>query len=229
MFIVKKKIVEKHPLAIRWFHWLNFPIMIVMVGSGLLIYWANDIYRIGFGDMTLVKFFPDNFYKTLDIPFHLADGMAFHFFFMWFFFINGLLYVLYLLFSGEWRTIFPNKRSFGDGLQVFLHDIGLQKKVPEYNVYNGAQKIIYTATIFMGLIMLLSGLAIYKPIQLSWLTKIFGGYEGARLTHFVVTLLFVLFFVVHIVQVIRAGWNNFRGMVAGFRVEKEPEIKEEEA
>ena len=53
-----KKIVEKHPLAIRWFHWVNFPVLTLMIWSGLLIYWANDVYRMGWGDTTLLQFFP---------------------------------------------------------------------------------------------------------------------------------------------------------------------------
>ena len=80
-----KKVVKKHPLAIRWFHWINFPLLGVMIWSGMLIYWANDIYRIGWGDKTIIKFFPTPFYKALNIPFRLAEGMRLHFVFMWLF------------------------------------------------------------------------------------------------------------------------------------------------
>lgn len=214
-----KRIIEKHPLAIRWLHWVNFPLLGVMLWSGILIYWANDIYRLGFGDTTLIQFFPQTFYEFLNVPYHLAKGMAFHFLFMWLFFINGLLYVIYLLFSGEWRTVAPNKRSFKEGWQVFLHDIRLRKTAPPVDVYNGAQKLIYTGVVLLGILMVLSGLAIYKPVQLHWLVALFGGYRAARLVHFIVAMSFVLFFLVHIIQVIRAGWDNFRGMVAGFSVE----------
>src|SRR5450432_987860 len=107
-----KLLVTKHPLAIRWFHCINFPVLTLMIWSGLLIYWANDVYRIGFGDKTLIKFFHDKFYDTLHVPFRLGEGMAWHFFFMWFFFLNGLLYVLYTIFSGEWKYLLPGKKSF---------------------------------------------------------------------------------------------------------------------
>lgn len=93
-----KKIVKKHPLAIRWFHWINFPVLAIMTWSGLLIYWANDVYKLGWNDKTVLKFFPDSFYKAFNIPFRLAEGMSLHFVFMWFFAINGLLYVLPYLF-----------------------------------------------------------------------------------------------------------------------------------
>src|ERR1044072_7795853 len=157
-----KKIIKKHPLAIRWFHWINFPVLGVMIWSGLLIYWANDVYKVGFGDKTLIKFFPKSFYEALHIPFRLSEGMAYHFVFMWLFFLNGLLYVLYTLFSGEWRYLFPNKHSFKESWQVILYDLRIRKTAPLQAKYNGAQKIAYTAIIVMGLGSILSGLAIYK-------------------------------------------------------------------
>ncbi len=216
-----KKVVKKHPLAIRWFHWINFPLLGIMVWSGLLIYWANDIYRIGWGDKTILKFFPKSFYKALNIPFRLAEGMRFHFVFMWLFAINGFIYVLYLIFSKEWKYIFPNKRSYKDAWIVVLHDLHLTKKSPEQKKYNAAQKIAYTLVIFMGLGSVLSGLSIYKPVQFGTLTNLLGGYEWARIEHFTLTILFTLFFVVHIIQVILAGWNNFQSMVTGLFVVKE--------
>ena len=213
-----KRIVKKHPLAIRWFHWINFPILAVMIWSGLLIYWANDVYRLGWGDKTVLKFFPDSFNKALNIPFRLAEGMNLHFLFMWIFAVNGLLYVLYLVFSKEWKLIVPGKKSFKEAWLVILHDLHIRKTAPPQKKYNAAQRIAYTGVIIMGLLMLLTGLAIYKPAQLNWLCAMLGGYEWARAEHFTTTILFTLFFVVHIIQVIIAGWNNFRGIVTGFEV-----------
>jgi thiosulfate reductase cytochrome b subunit len=216
-----KKIVKKHPLAVRWFHWLNFPILFVMIWSGLLIYWANDVYRLGWKDTTILKFFPNSFYEALHIPFQLAKGMAFHFFFMWLFAVNGFLYVTYTLISGAWRELFPNRHSFREAWQVLLHDLYLRKEKPPQRKFNGAQQIAYTAIIIMGFGSLLTGLAIYKPIQFSFVTKILGGYEAARAEHFILTIGYVLFFLVHIMQVIRAGWNNFRAIVAGWEVRED--------
>jgi thiosulfate reductase cytochrome b subunit len=215
-----KKIIQKHPLAIRWLHWINFPLLTIMVWSGLLIYWANDVYRIGWKDKTILKFFPDSFYNALHIPFRLAEGMSIHFIFMWFFALNGIIYFFYLLFSKEWKLIVPNKRSFKEAWLVVLHDLHIRKGVPDQIKYNAAQRIAYTGVIIMGFGMILTGLAIYKPIQLHWLTAMLGGYEWARAEHFIITMLFTLFFLVHIIQVILAGWNNFRGMVTGFEVVK---------
>jgi len=213
-----KRLVEKHPLAIRWFHWLNFPILTLMIWSGLLIYWANDVYRIGWGSTTLFKFFPDGFYKALGMPQKLAQGMNWHFALMWLFVLNGLLYVGYTLVSGEWRYLLPDRNSFREAILVTLHDLGLRKGAPPVVKYNGAQKIAYTAVVLMGVGSLLTGLAIYKPVQFAWLTRLLGGYEWAGAEHFALTIGYVLFFVVHIAQVTRAGWNNFRSMIAGFQI-----------
>ena len=218
-----KRAVKKHPLAIRWFHWINFPLLAVMTWSGLLIYWANDVYRIGWGNKTILKFFPQSFYQALHIPFRLAEGMDLHFVFMWLFAINGFIYVLYLLFSGQWKYIFPDKRSVKESAIVVLHDLHLTKKIPAQKKYNAAQRIAYTAVIFMGLGSVLTGLSIYKPVQFGTLTSSLGGYEWARIEHFTLVILFILFFLVHIIQVILAGWNNFQSMITGLFILKNDE------
>jgi thiosulfate reductase cytochrome b subunit len=107
---------------------------------------------------------------------------------------------------------------------VILHDLHIKKGLPPQKKYNAAQRIAYTGVLIMGFLMLLTGFAIYKPVQLYWLCAMLGGYEWARAEHFIITILFSLFFVIHVLQVIHAGWNNFRGMITGFEVKK---LKEE--
>lgn len=212
------RLERKHPRVIRWCHWLNVPLLALMIWSGLLIYWANDVYRIGFGSVTLFHFFPDAFYRAFGLEYRLGEGLALHFTVMWLFALNGLVYVLYTAFSGEWRQLLPNRRSFREALQVMLHDLHLSKVPPPPGKFNGAQRLAYTTVILMGAGSLVTGLAIYKPVQFSWLTCLLGGYEAARLEHFWLALGYVLFFVVHITQVTRAGWNNFRAMVTGYEL-----------
>ena len=224
-----KVIREKHPLAVRWFHWVNFPIIFVMIWSGLMIYWANGVYRLGWSDTTLLKFFPDSFYNAFHLQHRLAEGMSLHFVFMWLFIINGFFYVLYTAISGEWRYLLPSKNSFREAWQVVLHDLHIRKQPLPVKKFNGAQQLAYTSVIIMGIGSVLTGIAVYKPIQFSWLCAMLGGYSFARILHFALTIGYVLFFVIHIFQVIRAGWNNFRAMVAGFEVEEVKETKPEES
>ena len=216
-----KSIKEKHPLAIRWAHWINFPVLMIMIWSGMLIYWANDVYSFTIFGHTFFGFFPAWFNKLFNIPFRLAEGMAFHFLFMWFFAINGFLYVLYTAISGEWRQLLPNRHSFKEAWQVLLHDLHIKKMLPPQNKYNAAQRIAYTSIIVMGFGSLITGLAIYKPVQFYWITWLCGGYHWARIEHFILTIGYVLFFVIHIIQVIIAGWNNFRSVISGFEIVKE--------
>ena len=213
-----KRLENKHSLAVRWMHWLNFPLLAMMIWSGLLIYWANPVYGLRIGGYEVFKFFPEGFYDLLGIPFRLAEGMQLHFFFMWLFTINGLAYVIYVAASGEWRSLLPIPPSFKRAPLVALHDVHIVKKAPPQGKYNDAQRIAYTAVVLMGVGSVITGLAIYKPLQLAWLTGLLGGYEWARWLHFWLMVLFVLFFAVHVVQVALAGWRNFRSMVTGYEV-----------
>lgn len=202
----------------RWTHWVNFPIMGIMIWSGLLIYWANDEYGITLFGHQILHFFPDWFYAWLKVPKRLAEGMAFHFLFMWFFALNGVLYITYTFVSGQWRALMPGRNSLGEAWKVILNDLHIRHTALPPDKYNAAQRIVYSGVIIMGILSVFTGLAIYKPVQLSGLTWAFGGYHMARIWHFVLTLGYLLFFIVHIVQVTIAGWNNFRSVVAGFEV-----------
>lgn len=209
----------------RWTHWVNFPILGIMIWSGLLIYWANDEYEIRIAGHQLIHFFPDWLYNALHIPAKLSEGMAFHYLFMWFFTLNGVFYVFYTLVSGSYKSLFPRRDSFSLAWKVILHDLHLSNEPLPDEKYNAAQRIAYTGVIVMGILSVLTGLAIYKPVQLNWLVWAFGGYHLARIWHFVLTMGYLLFFIVHIVQVMIAGWNNFRSVVSGFEVVDLPVTK----
>ena len=232
------RLERKHLPAIRWMHWISFPVLFIMIWSGLLIYWNDSdnayqhphaVYRIGIGRITLLRFFPEWFYHRLNVPYHVTEGLALHFVFMWVFALNGIAYVLYTALSGEWRFVVPQRRSLREAVQVTLVDLHLRKELPAQTKYNGAQRIAYTSVILMGFGSLVTGLAIYKPTSAHWLTTLVGGYETARWLHFWLTMSFLGFFVVHVTQVVLAGWNNFRSMVSGLELRRreEPSIEAE--
>ncbi len=241
---------KKHPLTVRWFHWINFPVLFIMIWSGILIYWANSVFTVTLFGHEFFKFFPDwvlspsapgwlpHWVPTADsesdgvkvrmlwdFKQRLAEGMAWHFFFAWIFAINGLLYVLYNIFSGQWRFLVPGRGALKESILVVLKDVGIYRKSLPERKYNAAQQFAYTGVVVMGLAMLITGVSIYKPSSQSWLTQLIGGYSVARFVHFWTTLLFLGFFVVHIVQVIRAGWPNFRGMITGYEIVKDRDSK----
>lgn len=205
-------IIEKHSRILRWTHWINFPLLSIMIWSGVLIYWANDAY------ITI----PENVSTFFSINNRLAEGMAWHFFVMWLYVINGMVYLTYMLISSEWKTLVPTKTTFKQVLPVILYELKLIKHAPPLEgKFNSAQKIAYSCAILMGIGTIITGLAIYKPVTLGGLTSLLGGYKAARFEHFLFMIGFVLFFIVHIIQVARAGWNNFRSMLAGYEIRDE--------
>jgi thiosulfate reductase cytochrome b subunit len=132
----------------------------------------------------------------------LGGGRHWHFAIAWFFVLNGLIYVTYFFVSGEWRRrLFLPRRDTSSAVKQFAYYTRLLSVPPPVDFYNGLQRLAYTSVILFGLIMVLSGLAIYKPVQLHWLTLLFGGYDGARAVHLGVLCLLALFVATHLVLV----------------------------
>lgn len=213
-------------------HWINFPLLVIMIHSGLRIYWAEDVYAFGILGWEWFAFFPDAIYETFDLERRLARGLAFHFNFAWLFTINGIVYGIYLWRTGGWRDILPTRQHLRavvrDVTHTVLHDLHLRKEAPEKRGhYNEAQRLTYTLVLVLGALAIVSGFAIFKPTQLSPLTWLLGGYTSARVIHFSVTIAFMLFFVVHILQVARAGWRNFTSMVTGYEVRDRAPVTQE--
>ena len=211
------QIENKHPLTLRWMHWVNFPLMLILLWSGILLYVDNSDFRIGIGSWTLIKLFPQSFYQALGMlaPNHNDVGLAWHLTFMWVFTVNTVLYVLYNAVSGQWRFLVPRKATWGKAVEVIRHDVFRSGRMPVQYKYNGAQKLVYFFVVIMLVLMTTTGLAIWKPADLGWLALPTGGVDLAKPVHFWLTMAFSLYIVVHVVQVTRAGWNNFRSMVTG--------------
>src|ERR1700692_4822536 len=134
---------KKHPLAIRWMHWINFPVLFTMIWSGLLIYWGDSdnayqhphrVYHIGLGAWTLFRFFPEWVYRWLNAPYQITTGLGWHFVFMWIFALTGLLYVTCLTLSGNWWMMVPRRGAWiataKEALQVTLYDLHLTRVHP---------------------------------------------------------------------------------------------------
>lgn len=227
------RIEERHPLAVRWMHWINFPLLMIMIWSGLMVFWVtspdngvldHQTYRIGLGGFTLFRFFPDWFYRIFRLDNHLTRGMAFHALAMWPFIVNGVVYLVFLAVSGQWREILPTRRDLQELAQTFWLAI---IRSDHAGKYNGAQRIAYTSVLVVGAVAVVSGFAIWKPTSMPWLTAMLGGYQAGRLIHFWTTILFCVFLFVHVVQVVRAGWPTMQSMITGFEVvSDEVEVQE---
>lgn len=179
--------VRIHPLIVRITHWVNAFAILIMVASGWRIYNASPLFDFRFpGELTLGGW--------------LAGALQWHFAGMWLFAVNGLIYLAYGIFSGHFRRkLWPiaPRAVMADVLAAFRGRL----KHDDLSVYNAAQRGAYVALILALLALVLSGLAIWKPVQLQELAAVMGGYEGARLLHFFAMAFTVLIVLVHVVMV----------------------------
>jgi thiosulfate reductase cytochrome b subunit len=147
----------------------------------------------------------------------LAVGIMWPVTFRWLFVGSGLLYVIYQVASGHWRQVLFTPRDIKDVWPMVRHYFLFGKKPPVVAAYNPLQKLAYTATVFLGVVSTLSGMAIYKPVQFWWITWLLGGFSLARVWHFAAMCGFVAFIPGHLVMVALHGWNNFYSMLTGWK------------
>ncbi len=174
-----------HPLPLRIMHWINAIAIFIMIGSGWKIY--NDDVIFGF------LHFPD----WLVIGKWAQHGLQWHFFGMWIFVLNGLCYLTYGIATGRFRRkLFPISireiiATIGDALRFRLsHD--------DLTHYNPVQKILYLGVMLIGICIVISGLALWKPVQFSVLAALFGSFQTIRLVHFLCMSAIVAFILVHV-------------------------------
>ncbi len=192
------------PWLVRLTHWANLVLLIVMAGSGLRILVAYPFLGpIGaeYGWYPLQGVTPP---AALTIGGWLAGARHWHFAFAWLFVANAVVYIAYLFASGEWRRrLFLPRRDARNAWETVLHDLRLRRQAPApVGLYNGMQRLTYTAVLATTPLAVLSGLAMYKPVQLPRLTALLGGYDVARAIHLLVLATLALFTVVHVVQVL---------------------------
>ena len=192
--------VKIHPLPVRITHWINALAILVMVLSGWKIYNASPLF--GFS-------FPDSW----TLGGWLGGALQWHFAAMWLLALNGMIYLAYGVFSGHLRhRMFPI--TPGAMLRDVLNALRGRLAHDDLSVYNAAQKAAYLGAILLGVGLILSGLAIWKPVQLYWLASLMGDYEGARLLHFFCMAGIVLFVLVHVAMVILVP-KTFLTMITG--------------
>jgi thiosulfate reductase cytochrome b subunit len=193
---------RQQPAAIRVTHWCNAIFIVLMAGSGLQIFTAYPALGPRGAQYSWYPFQNIPPPRRLTLGGWLAGGRHWHFAIAWFFIANGLVYLTYLLFSGEWRRrLFRPGRDSANAVRQFAYYMRITKLPPPLDFYNGLQRLAYTGVLGLGIVMVLSGLAIYKPVQLRPLTLIFGGYDGARVIHLMGLCLLTMFVAVHVVLV----------------------------
>jgi thiosulfate reductase cytochrome b subunit len=208
--------VKRHHWIVRATHWLNAVLLVGMITSGLQIYNAFAHFGLRGGPYLPNPWDGKPFPGKVRLGGWLAGGLNWHFALAWPFVITGLVYLLYLAFSGEWRSLLFRPRDVPRALQMQLYYLRLRKEHPPQGKHNALQKAAYTFIFLLGVLAVLSGFAIYKPVQLWWLVAGFGGYELARYWHFWTVWIFVAFTIVHVLLVFLVDPASLRAMITGW-------------
>lgn len=207
--VPRERVRPAHPLVIRITHWVGAYAMFCMILSGWQIYNASPIL-------------PFTFPHWMTLGGWLAGGLAWHFAAMWLLAIDGLVYLAYGFASGHFRNDFlpisPGGvwRDLKSALLFRLHH--------RLGHYNAVQKLLYAGVLLVVVLTVLTGLAIWKPVQLGWLTAIFGGYDIARRIHFVLMTLIVGFIIVHVALVAIVP-STLLTMITGGRRAATPDLE----
>src|ERR1700741_840307 len=192
------KVVQ--PAWVRAMHWTNAVAMILMIMSGWQIYNASPLFSFSFS-------------RSITLGGWLGGALLWHLAAMWLLMINGLAYLITGFATGRFRRkLFPIKPSgvFADLKSALTFKLAHD----DLTTYNYVQKVLYAGIIVVGVVIVLSGLAIWKPVQLQYLTALFGGYEVARYVHFICMSLICLFLIVHVSLAVLVP-RSLRAMIIG--------------
>ena len=189
-----------HPVWVRVTHWINALAMLMMIGSGWQIYNASPLF--GF-----------TFPTQIALGNWLAGALLWHFAAMWLLVINGVVYVTLGILTGRFRRkLFPI--SPGEVWRDFLAALRGRLAHDDLTVYNAVQRLLYVGILLTVVVIVLSGLSIWKPVQFQALTAFFGGYNTARYVHFAAMTAIVTFLVVHVTLAILVP-KSLRAMIIG--------------
>jgi thiosulfate reductase cytochrome b subunit len=189
-----------HPLWVRLTHWINALAVLMMIGSGWQIYDASPL-------------FPFNFPAPITLGGWLAGALLWHFAAMWLLVVNGLVYVGLGLMTGRFRRkLLPLQP--GHVIADARAALSGRLSHADLSIYNAVQKLLYLGVILCGVVIVLSGISIWKPVQMRELSVLFGGYDAARYVHFFAMAAIVGFVVIHVVMAFLVP-KSLRAMVTG--------------
>jgi len=205
----------RHHWVVRVTHWVNVLAVVLMVGSGFRIFNAYPGFARKGDTFCCYPFEGDPLPAWMTFGGWLAGARNWHFAAMWLLVINGLIYLAFIYLHGEWRDLVPRRAHLRDSWEMVKFYVFLRKAHPRQGKHNALQRGAYFALPIVGVVLVLTGLSIWKPVQLSALTSMLGGYVWARYWHFVATWVLVLLSLVHVFMVIAVDPYSIRAMVTG--------------
>lgn len=206
---------KRHHWIVRATHWVNVVALTLMVGSGLRIFNAYPAFARKGETFCCWPWEGTPIPGWLTFGAGLAGARNWHFAMMWVLALNGAVYLAFIWLHGEWRDLAPRRGDIRDAWEMIKFYLFVRKTHPHQGKHNALQKSVYFALPWLGVLAVLTGLAIWKPVQLAPLTGLFGGYVWARYWHFVVMLLLVLLAVGHVFMVFAVDPASLVSMVTG--------------
>jgi thiosulfate reductase cytochrome b subunit len=189
-----------HPAWVRITHWINFIAVMVMIGSGWEIYNASPL-------------FPFVFPPAITLGGWLAGALLWHFAAMWLLVVNGFIYLVLGIATGRFqRKLVPVRPA--EVLSVVKAALTGRLSHDDLSVYNAVQRVLYLGVILAGIVIVLSGISIWKPVQLQELTVLFGGYDAARYVHFLAMAAITGFLMIHVIMALLVP-RSLRAMIIG--------------
>jgi thiosulfate reductase cytochrome b subunit len=210
-----RPLVRRHHWIVRVTHWTTVALLAGMITSGLQIYEAYARFGERGAPPWPSPFDGAQFPQWSRLGGWLAGALNWHFALMWPLVAVGLLYLGYVVQSGEWRALWFRPRDVRGAAAMAAYYLGFRREHPPQGKHNPLQKLAYTSIYLCGALAVLTGLAIYKPTQLAWLTTLFGGFQAARYWHFWTVWIFVAFTIVHVVLVLTVDPAALRAMITG--------------
>lgn len=206
--------VREHPYLVRVSHWLAAIATAILIPSGLEIFRAFPSFGSKVPQSDLVRI-P----QSVTLGGWLGGALQWHLAFAWLFFAAGICYVLYQAITGNYRQVMFARADLRGLWPMVRHYFLFGPKPPQEESYNALQKLAYTVVLTLGALAVISGAALWKPVQLSWLVQILGGFRLARVWHFVAMCGILGFIPGHLVMVALHGWNNFSCIWTGWKRE----------
>jgi len=214
-----------HPI-VRLTHWVNVVALTIMVGSGLRIFNAYPAFARRGETFCCYPFEHKPIPKQLTFGGWLGGARNWHFAMMWLLVVNGLIYVAFIYLHGEWRDVVPRKSFAHDSLAMISYYLFIKKRHPVQGKYNALQRGTYFILPILGAAAVISRIAIWKPVQLQWLTDLMGGYVWARYWHFLSMVLLVALSAIHIFMVLTVDPYALRAITTGgYDPNKSPEAR----
>ena len=214
----------RHHWIVRVTHWVNVLALGIMVTSGLRIFNAYPAFARKGESFCCYPFAGRPIPAWLTFGGWLAGARHWHFAAMWLLVANGLVYLGFIYLHGEWRDLTPRRGDVRDAWEMMKFYLFVRREHPRQGKHNALQRGAYFAMPLFGVVAVVSGLAIWKPVELGWLTNLMGGYVWARYWHFLAMIALVVLTAVHVFMVFSVDPYSLRAITTGgYNEAKSPE------